>query len=207
MKWMVGDAPDEDDCIRVDDIKVLKDNSDAVMIFTGDYHPYKEHWDYIKSEIEKEFPLEELKIKGILDEWRLYATLVYSIAVRILIHEIYNIKIDYHPSCGRDVWRHAGYVQWLEKRFRLEQELADAVRDEYGNTISGMRNRIPDKYNRRINKTLLLPEFENIDDVNEYIKDIEDLKAVSFFKEYGWLNVRFQFKDKYWWSEGLKLWT
>jgi hypothetical protein len=205
MEWMVGETKDIDDQIRTTDIEVLKRSSDVVMVFTGDYHPYKQHWHTIKSTIDKEFPESFLREKGIMDELTLYSSLIYSIAVRITIHEIYGIKLDYHASCGRDRWRHVKYTEWLKERFGLEQELLDAVRDKYGNVLSGMRHRIPPKYDKRIKKPLILPEFQTIEEVNKYISDIPDLKAVHFSRECDWIHVKFQFTDKYWWSEGLKL--
>jgi hypothetical protein len=205
MRWMVGDTIDIDGPIRTTDIEVLKSNSDVVMIFTGDYHPYKPHWKKIKQIIDQEFPESFLKEKGITEELNIYSSLIYSIAIRLVIHEIYGIKLDYHASCGRDRWRHVKYRGWVKQRFGLELELHDAVRDSYGNVISGMRSRVPDEYNKRINKPLLLPEFESLEEVNDYIKDIPDLKALHFAKEFGWIHVKFQFADKHWWSEGLKL--
>ena len=122
------------------------------------------------------------------------------------MHEIYEIPTDYHPSCGRDDWRHV-YSFWLKRRFDIDHTLYDAVRDEYGNVISSSRNRIPVEYTNRITKPLLLPHFETLEEVNEYIKDIEDLKAETFIKRHGWINVKFVFanNDKYYWAEGLKL--
>jgi len=204
MRWMAGDTIDFDDPIRTTDVDVLKANSDVVMIFTGAYHPYKEHWGAIKKVFDEEFPHDFLEEMGITKELNLYTSLIYSVAVRLLIHEIYGIKLEYHASCGRDRWRYVKYTDWVKQRFNLHIELQDAVRDQYGNVISGMRNRVPDKYNSRIKKPLLLPEFETIEEVNDYIKDIPDLKAVHFEKEYGWIHVKFQFAEKYWWSEGLK---
>jgi hypothetical protein len=206
MRWMLGDTIDVDGPIRAHDIEVLKRSSDVVMVFTGDYHPYDAHWYTIKSIIDKEFPESFLKEKGITEEFNIYSSLIYSIAIRLTIHEIYGIHLDYHASCGRDRWRHVKYKEWVKERFNLELELLDAVRDEYGNVISGMRNRVPDKYNKRIKKPLLLPKFNTLEEVNDYIKDIPDLKAVHFAKEYGWIHVKFEFAGKYWWSEGLKLW-
>lgn len=204
MRWMAGDTIDVDDHIRTTDIKVLKELSDVVMVFTGDYHPYKEHWKTIKEIFDKEFPEDELRKQGMFDEPNLYTSLLYSVAVRIMIHEIYGIKLDYHASCGRDRWRHAKYTAWSKERFGIEIELQDPVRDQYGNVLSGMKNRLSSKYAERINKALLLPSFETIEEVNEHIKDIPDLKAVSFFKEFGWIHCKFEFDGQYWWTEGLK---
>lgn len=205
MDWMTGSSALTDDIIHTTDIEVLKAMSDVVMVFTGDYHPYKRHWYSIQKEFDKEFPESFLREKGIMDEHSLYASLLYSVAIRITMHDIYGIKLDYHASCGRDRWRHVKYVQWLEERFNLHQELLDAVRDEDGNVLSSSRHKIPPQFIKRIKKPLLLPEFETIEDVNKYVKDIPDLKAVHFSKECGWIHVKFQFTDQYWWSEGLKL--
>ena len=206
MEWMTGSTSEVDTSIYIKDIEVLKRMSDVVMVFTGDYHPYQKHWHTIKETFDKEFPKKFLKEKGIMDEDTLYSSLLYSVAIRLTMHEIYGIKLDYHASCGRDRWRHVKYKQWLKERFNLEQELFDAVRDDHGNVLSAARNRIPEQYTKRIQKPLLLPEFETIEEVNKYIKDIPDLKAVHFSKESDWIHVKFQFSDKYWWSEGLKLW-
>jgi hypothetical protein len=205
MKWMVGETADIDDPIRTADVEVLKNNSDVVMIFTGHYHPYKQNWKMIKEIFDREFPQEFLKEKGILNELTLYSSLLYSVAIRIVIHEIYGIKLDYHATCGRDRWRFVKYTDWIKQRFGVFADVQDAVRDDNGNVISGMRNRIPEKYNNRIQKPLILPHFESIEEVNNHIKDIPDLKALHFSKECDWIHVKFQFADKYWWSEGLKL--
>lgn len=205
MKWMLGDSIDIDDAIRPHDIEVLKRFSDVVMVFTGDYHPYDRHWFSILNVIKKDFPDKLLIEKGIKEELNIYGSLIYSVAVRYLMHEIYGLRIDYQAQCGRDRWRHIKYTDWVKEQFKLEIELFDAVRDEYGNVISGMRNRVPDKYNKRITKPLLLPDFKTLEEVNNYIKDIPDLKALHFAKENGWMHVKFQFAEQYWWSEGLKL--
>ena len=204
MRWMAGSTLDVDDPIRTNDIKVLKESSDVVMVFTGEYHPYKEHWENIKKIFDEEFPENRLREQGIFDEYNLYTSLLYSVAVRLLIHEIYGIKLDYHASCGRDRWRHAHYTEWAKERFGTVIELQDATRDEHGNVLSGMKNRLSPEYKNRIQKPLLLPEFESLEEVNEYIKDIPDLKAVSFYKEFGWIHSKFVFDGKYWWTEGLK---
>ena len=205
MRWMVGDTHDIDDPIRVTDVHALKEQSDVVMIFTGEYHPYKNFWNKIQNVIDRDFPEQLLIDKGIRQELTLYSSLIYSIAIRVLMHDIYDIHLDYHASCGRDMWRFVKYKEWLKDKFGLEQELLDAVRDNNGNVISGMRNRIPYEYNSRINKPLILPHFESLEQVNDHINDIKDLKAVHFSKGFGWIHVKFKFSDKYWWSEGLKL--
>jgi len=205
MRWMVGDTVDYDGPILNTDVEILKEYSDVVMIFTGDYHPYKPHWFTILETIKKEFPDKLLREKDIKNELSLYSSLIYSIAIRLTIHEIYGVDLDYHSSCGRDRWRFVKYNEWLKTRFNLEQELMDAVRDEYGNVVSATKRRIPSKYTNRIQKSLLLPDFENLEEVNNYINDIPDLKAVHFSKECGWIHVKFQFGKNHWWSEGLKL--
>lgn len=205
MKWIMGDSIDIDDKIRPSDVNHLKNYSDVVMIFTGDYHPFKDHWETIKSIINEDFPDSFLKEKGVTEELNIHSSLIYSVAARILMHEIYNLKLDYHASCGRDRWRHVKYQEWLKSRYGITLDLQDAVRDDYGNVVSGMRSRVPEEYNKRINKPLLLPHFNSLEEVNDYIKDISDLRAVHFAKEYGWIHVKFQFANKHWWSEGLKL--
>ena len=205
VEWMTGTCDDVDHPLYSSDINELKQKSDVVMIFTGDYHPYKEHWQYIKPIFDSEFSERFLQVKGITDQQTLYGSLLYSVAVRIVIHEIYGLRVDYQAASGRDRWKHVKYNDWLYRRYGLYMDLQDAVRDYHGNVISGTRNNFPEEYNNRINKTLLLPEFKTIEEVNEHIKDIPDLKAVHFAREYGWIHVKFQFDSKHWWTEGLKL--
>jgi hypothetical protein len=206
IKWMIGEVDDEDVPIRPRDIDLLKKHSDVVMIFTGDYHPFKEHWPYLKKEFDNYFTKDFLISEG-LEVTTSYAALLYSVTARILMHEIYKIPTNYHPTCGRNAWRHI-YSHWLKKRFNIDHTLDDAVRDKYGNIISSSRNRIPSKYTDRIRKPLILPHFESLEEVNEHIKDIKELKAEAFAKRHGWINVKFKFADnnKYYWAEGLKLW-
>ena len=204
-EWMMGRTIEIDTPIHTSDIKVLKELSDVVMVFTGNYHPYKEHWDMITEVIKKEFPNDFLDYHEIRVQFNLYSSLIYSIAIRLLLHEIYGIKLDYHASCGRDLWRHAKYTEWVKERFGLTIDLsADAARDEFGNVYSGMKDKCPKEYTDRINKPLLLPEHKTIEEVNEYIKDIPELKAVNFTIRYGWIHAKFEFAGKHWWTEGLK---
>ena len=205
MEWMMGKTIDIDTPIYTSDVEALKNNSDVVMIFTGDYHPYKDHWDFISDVIKKEFPDELLDEHHIREQFNLHSSLVYSVAVRLLIHEIYGVELSYHASCGRDLWRHVRYTEWVKERFDLTIDMSiDAARDQYGNVYSGMKNKCPKKYTDRINKPLLLPEHRSIEEVNEYIKDIPELKAVNFTINYGWIHAKFEFAGKHWWTEGLK---
>ena len=204
MEWMVGRTIDIDTPIYTTDIEVLKNNSDVVMVFTGDYHPYKKHWHTISEVIKKEFPDELLVKYKIKEQFNLYSSLIYSIAVRLVIHEIYGIELSYHASCGRDLWRHVKYTDWVKERFDLLVDLNDVARDEYGNVYSGMKNKCPEKYTKRIKKPLLLPEHKTIEEVNDHIKDIPDLKAINFSINHGWIHVKFEFAGKHWWTEGLK---
>jgi hypothetical protein len=194
----------EDVAIIPTDIEVLKKYSDVVMVFTGDYHPFREHWNYLKEEFDNYFTKEFLKAEELTLESS-KAALTYSACVRILMHEIHKIPTNYHPTCGRDDWRHI-YSHWLKERFNINHTIYDAVRDKHGNVISSSRNRIPLKYTSRIRKPLLLPHFESLEEVNEHIRDIKELKAEAFVKRHGWINVKFKFTDnKYYWAEGLKL--
>lgn len=206
MKWMMGKTIDIDTPIYKNDIEALKARSDVVMVFTGDYHPYKKHWHTISQIIKEEFPNELLDKYNIREQFNLHSSLIYSIAVRLVIHEIYGIKIDYHTSCGKDLWRHAKYKEWVVERFGLDLDLSfDVARDEYGNVYSAMKNKCPKKYTDRIKKPLLLPEHKSIEEINKYISDIPELKAVNFTINYGWIHAKFEFADKHWWTEGLNV--
>jgi hypothetical protein len=193
MEWMIGMADDADGPIKYQDVALLKERSDVVMIFAGDYHPFKGHWPYLKEEFDNYFTEEFLEAEG-LNVASAYAALLYSVTARILMHEIYEIPTDYHPTCGRNAWRHV-YSHWLAERFNIDHTLNDAVRDKHGNIISSSRNRIPSKYTDRITKPLILPYFENLEEVNEHIKDIKDLKAEAYAKRHGWINVKFRFAE------------
>lgn len=206
MELLTGNSIDYDDPLHISDINILKNSSDAVMIFTGEYHPFLEYKDYIFEIVEKEFP--KLQEKGIKQNIGLFNSLVYSIAIRLTIHEIYKIKLDYHASCGKDLWRFYRYTDWCKERFGIEIEMTEPVTDQFGNNYSNMKNRIEPSLIKRINKKLIHSHFKNIDDVKEHIKDIEGLKIEFFSIDNNWMHVRFYFNDKpesTWWTEAIKL--
>jgi len=206
MEWMLGKTIDVDTPIYTTDIEVLKNMSDVVMVFTGDYHPYDKHWHTISQVIKERFPDELLIKHKVKEQYNLYSSLIYSIAVRMMIHEIYGIKLDYQCASGRDLWRHVGYTEWVKERFGLTMDISlDAARDETGNVYSGMKNKCPEKYTKRINKPLLLPNHKTIEEVREHIKDISELEIVNFAVNYGWVHGKFEFAGKHWWTEGLKV--
>lgn len=203
-RWMLGDSIDIDTPIYSTDIEVLKNSSDVVMVFSGDYHPYKKHWNKIQELIKKDFPDELLEEHNLKEQFNLYSSLIYSVAVRYVIHDVFKIRIDYHAQCGKDIWRYV-YRDWLKERYALELDIdVDAERDEYGNVYSGMKNKCPKEYTDRIKKPLLLQTHKSLEEVNEYIKDIPELKALNFSIRYGWIHSKFEFAGKHWWTEGLK---
>jgi len=207
MKLLVGDSVDPDNPIDNKVIEEALTYSDVVMIFKDNYHPYMEYYDYIKKVLDKDFPEELLIKKGIRNSVNLYGSLVYSVAVRILIHEIYQIKVHYHPTCGRERWKMAGYPEWCLRKFGLVYDLLEPAKDEYGNVISGMKNRLPEHIKKRINKQLILPHFKTREELEKNISDIEGLKIAYFFREQGWIQVQFYFEEsptKFWWVEGIK---
>lgn len=207
MKLLIGDSVDPDNPIDYKVIDEALTYSDVVMIFKDKYHPYLDYYEYIKKIFDEDFPEDLLIEKGIRQSVNLYGSLVYSVAVRILIHDIYQIKVNYHPTTGRERWKMAGYPEWCLKKFGLIYDLLDPVTDEFGNCISGMKNRLPEDIRKRINKKLLCGYFNLKEDLVEHIKDIKGLKVDYFFKECGWIQAKFYFEEnpkEFWWVEGIK---
>ena len=202
---LTGKTADYDDPIHPSDIDILKKNSDVVMVFTDDYHPYMPYKDFIYEVIENEFSKKELEEKGVTSSVGMWGSFVYSVAVRIMIHEIYDIKIDYNGSCGKESWRWAGYIPWCKERFGVYIDAAPPVCDELGNNYSTMKARMPKEFSSRINKKLMLPHFTSLKDVQDHIKDIKDLKAEYFSIDQGWVRARFYFNEDLWWTESIKL--
>ena len=194
MELLTGIKTDSDIELTLWDMYHASEYSDVVMIFTGDYHPYLKDKEFYRKLLTDEF--------GVIDDQMSYNTLLYSVAVRYLIHETYGIKVDYHPTCGRDVWRHCGYIEWVKKNFGVTQDMKESALDEFGNCISGTRKRMSKELNDRIDRELVLPSFTSIEDVRERIKDIEDLDIKSFQIKSGWITCKFQFGTGEWWYEG-----
>lgn len=204
MELLTGKTVDYDDEISQSDVDVLQNNSDIVMIFTGDYHPYMEYKDFIYNVIDKDFSYDVLKNMGIIDSVGMWGSLVYSIAVRLMIHEIHGIKLDYHGVCAKEIWRWGGYKEWCMKRFGLYLDTQEPVSDEFGNNYSTMKVRMTEEYKKQIDRKLMLPHFTSIEDVKEHIKDIKDLKVKNFSKDRGWIRCQFYFNEKLWWTEVVK---
>jgi len=205
MRLLVGDSVDSDNPFSIEMANEAKQFSDLVMVFKDDYHPYLSYKKEISDIMDKEFPEELLIEKGVRYEINLYGSLVYSVAVRFLIHNVYSIKVHYHPTCGRERWKMVGYPEWLEKEFGITYDLLDDWICTRRNVISGMRNKLPPEIFNRVHKKLLLPHFKSREDVEEHIKDIEGLHVGYFFREKGWIQCKFYFEPHQWWAEGLKL--
>lgn len=201
---ITGKTREVDSPILQYDIDELIKLCDVIIVFTENYHPYMEHYDYLKNEFDKVFPPDFLKEKKILQSPTLYGSLIYSVFIRIVIHEIYNINLDFHTNCGRDRWRMIGYNNWCEKRFGCKMNLIEPILDKFGNSISGGEIRLPDNLKKRINKKLLKPNFKTIKEVENNIKDIEGLHVTNFIIEYGWIQCKFYFDKYQWWTEGIK---
>lgn len=204
LKLLTGVSKEIDYPILQTDIDELKKKCDVIMIFTGDYHPYVEHYDYLKHEFNKQFPPDLLKEKGIIQSNSLYGSLIYSTFVRIVIHEIYNIKIDFHTISAKDRWRFIGYDDWCEKRFGIKMNMIEPVETKLGNVVSSSFSSLPKNFQKRIDRKLLYPHFKTIEDVRNHIKDIKDLNVGDFNIEYGWIHCKFYFKNKRWWTVGIK---
>jgi len=205
MELLTDQTVDYDDFIRTSDVEMLKNNSDVVMIFTGDYHPYMKYRDFIYDVIKTDYSEKVLKEKGIRDSPGMWGSFVYSVAVRLLIHEIYGIKLDYHGACGKEIWRWGGYNTWCMDRFGLYLDTAVPVSDDLGNNYSTMKARMPQELSNRINKKLMLPHFKSIEEVEDHIKDIKDLKVEYFSRDQGWVRARFYFNADLWWTESIKI--
>jgi hypothetical protein len=154
-KWMTGVTYTKTTPILQSDIESLKKYSDVCLILTGDYHPYKEHWNLIKSEFEEQFPIECLKEKGILDDQLTYNVLLYSVAYRVLMHGIYKLYFDYQAQGGKDPFRTIGYLEYVYDRWGVHIDLLDPVRDHFGNSISNTIAGLPKHLKDKINKPLL----------------------------------------------------
>jgi len=200
---VLGKTYDDDKVFEDSDLDPLFEYSDIGLVLTGDYFPALEHWDEIKKDFDYRFPKSYLKEKGVVDN--VYASLLLSFAFRYNFHHINKIHVDYCAQSGRDRWRTVGYTKWLWYEYGCKIDLRDPKRDEIGNVLSGMRNKLPKELQDRIKKPLILPTFMCKEDVEEHIKDIEGLHVGYFFREYGWIQVKFYFEPHQWWADGLKL--
>jgi len=206
-KILIGSTEETDSYVSDEDLDFYKNNSDVVLILRDDYHPFLEYMSYIDEQMSIEFPKDKLKKAGVLDNLNLYASLYYSVAIRIVQNEIYKIITNQQVSCGRDRWRTSvGYTEWLYRKYNLTVHLIDPIRDQFGNCMSGCKNKLPAELKNRINIPLLLPHFNSINDVREHIKNIKDLEIRYFYKENGWMQAKFYFSslEDSWWSEGMK---
>jgi len=204
-RWMTGTTTLKSFPVLESDVNLLKKYTDVALILKGDYHPHKEHWGKIKNEFEEQFPIECLKEKGILDDRVSYNALLYAVAFRYLMHNVYNLKFDYQAQGGKDRYRSIGYTEYVFDRWGVKLDLIDSVRDEYGNSISKTISGLPKYLKDRINKPLLLPEFSSIDQVQEHINTIEGLKVLNFYRTSGWVHATFEFEGYKSWTEGVRL--
>lgn len=197
-----GTTEEVDKPILQSDINELKKRSNVIMIFTGNYHPYMKYYDYLKSEFDKAFPYNFLKNNKLMITSQ-YGSLIYSVFIRIMMHEIYNIKINYNTN-SKDRWKIVGYNQWCEKRFGIKMKLIDSIKNELGNVMASSFLTLPENLKKRVNKRLLQPYFKTIEDVKNNIKDIKNLEANDFFIKDGWVQCKFNFKNHKKWIEGHK---
>ena len=203
-RWMAGTTLLETFPVTQTDIDILKKYSDVCFILTGDYNPHKEHWESIKNEFSEHFPVECLKEKGIFQEQITYNALLYAVAFRFLMHNVYELYFDYQAQCGKDRFRTAGYIDYLLDRWGISIDLIDSVRDEYGNSISNTIAGLPKKLKDRLNIPLLLSEFETIEEVRDHIKSIDGLKVINFYRLNNWVHATFAFDNYKSWTEGIR---
>lgn len=203
-RWMTGSTNYPHYPLTESDINYLKKYSDIGFIITGEYSPHKEHWENIQKEIDENFPIECLKEKGILDDRDAYNGLIHGIAFRYILHGVYGIYFDYQAQGGKDRFRVVGYSDYVKDRWGIELDIIDSVRNNYGNSISRTIDGLPKELKDRININLLKPEFSNIDQVKEHIKNIEGLKVINFYKIRGWIYATFSFDGYKEWSEGIR---
>jgi hypothetical protein len=186
------------------DIEYLKKYSDVGLILTGNYFPYQDYLKEIDNEFSEQFPIECLKEKGVLDDKDTYNSLFEAVATRYIIHGVYNLQFEYQGQGGKDRFRSVGYTDYVYDRWGLKLDLLDSQTDSYGNSISRTISGLPKHLKDRINKKLLLPDFENIEHVREHIKEIEGLKVINFYKMNGWVHATFSFDDYKAWTEGVR---
>jgi len=203
-RWMTGTTTLKEFSVSQSDIDILKKYSDVCLVLTGDYHPYKDHWSLIKSEFEEHFPIECLKEKGILEDQVSFNALLYAVSFRVLLHGVYGIYFDYQAQSGKDRYRTIGYVDYVLDRWGVSLDLIDAVRDEYGNSISKTIAGLPKHLKDKLDIPLLLSEFESIEEVREYIKPIEGLKIINFYRMNNWIHATFAFDGYKSWTEGIR---
>jgi len=173
--------------LKDSDIEAVRKYSDVCLILTGNYHPENYFAPYIIDEWER-FTTET----NITDR-----TALYSIGIRVLMHDIYGIKIDYQPQSLKDGWRTNGYAEYVKKRWGVNIDLLEPVRDNSGNSLSKTATQF------NFTKKLLLPEFETMDDILEHVKDIQGLCVLKFNKDDNYINAQFCYKGKKF-EEGMK---
>jgi hypothetical protein len=203
-KWMTGYTSLKTYPITKSDIDILKKYSDVCLILTGDYHPYKQYWSQIKNEFDEQFPISCLKEKGIIEDQDAFNVLLYSVSIRFLLHGVYKMHFDYQAQGGKDRFRSIGYVDYVFDRWGVKIDLLDSIRDENGNSISKTISGLPKNLKERINKPLLLSEFETIEQVQEHINTIEGLIVLNFYRMNGWVHATFQFEGYKSWVEGVR---
>lgn len=174
----------------------------------NDYSPaLDQHYDFVHKEFSRLYSNDYLIKEGIIGDGNhnLYASLRLATYWKCMFHEVYGIHADYCVNSGRDPWRFVGYIDWLWYKYGCRIDDIDPVRDELGNVISGMKEKLPQELKDRIKKTLVLPTFKSKEDVEEHIKDIEGLHVGYFFRRENWIQLKFYFEPHQWWADGLKL--
>lgn len=203
---VAGEATQSDDPEPLQhNINHMREFCDVLFISKGDYFPFLKYKDYLNKEMEKDFPPSYLEETGLISSVWCRSTLKFALFVKVLMHEIYNIKIDFQISSGRERWRSAGkYKQWNMDRFGLDLMLIDPITDKFGNNYSGMKEKVPKHLLDRIDKQLLFPHYRTIEEVEQNIKDIDGLHVSDFVLEDGWVQCRFYFSPDQWWAEGFR---
>jgi hypothetical protein len=63
---------------------------------------------------------------------------------------------------------------------------------------------MPTEFKSRIDRQLLLPEFNSIEEVKKHIDTIEGLKVLTFYKSKEWVHATFAFDGYRPWTEGTR---
>jgi hypothetical protein len=142
--------------------------------------------------------------KEILSDYETYIRLRYSVAFRYVLHGVYGINYDEQVQCGKDRFRSVGYSDYVFDRWGVRITLIDPVQDEFGNAISRTINGLPMNLRIRIDRKLVLPEFGCIEDVQDHVKSIEDLKVINFYLNDAWVHATFAFDGYKPWTEGVR---
>jgi hypothetical protein len=155
------------------DVEFLCDNSDVVMIFTGNYRPWRDKFDKLDLLANALIEYDELPFgrKEHRHPWELMR------ACQVMRLAMNRIWPPYY-TCGsyRDIWR-PSYREWYCNRFPgYEYELIEPVRDEHGNDISSTRL----LSGHKATKCLLRKGLRSKEELEEYVSDQEGLEVTHF---------------------------